>query len=117
MAQFSWETDVIEPVQTEPEAQIPAKPEAAQAAEALAVSADDFSALEERILRAVNLVKRERLARAEAEERAGKAELLLTEQALRMEQMQTELNTLRNERDHVRQRVERLLAQLDALEL
>ena len=125
MAQFSWETDVIEPVQTEPEPETPARPlaapegapEAAQTVEALAVSADDFSALEERILRAVNLVKRERLACAQAEERAGKAELLLTEQMLRMEQMQTELNTLRNERDHVRQRVERLLAQLDALEL
>lgn len=125
MAQFSWETDVIEPVQLEPEPETQARsqeapegaPETAPPVEALAVSADDFSALEERILRAVNLVKRERLARAQAEERAGKAERLLTEQMLRMEQMQSELNTLRNERDHVRQRVERLLAQLDALEL
>lgn len=130
MAQFSWETEVMEQEQpqTEPDMQVEPQPEpepaqeaavdaAAQPAEALAVSADDFLALEERILRAVNLVKRERLARAEAEERMGKAEKLLTEQTLRVAQMQTELNTLRSERDHVRQRVEGLLTQLDALEL
>ncbi len=40
----------------------------------LALSVDEFSSLEERILRAVNLVKRERLARAAAEERATQAE-------------------------------------------
>jgi hypothetical protein len=34
-----------------------------------------------------------------------------------VEQLQKELNVLRTERDHVRQRVERLLAQLDSLEL
>ena len=81
------------------------------------MSVDDFSALEERILRAVNLVKRERQARAAAEERAAKAEAQLREQAPLMEHLQKELNALRAERDHVRQRVERLLAQLDALEL
>jgi hypothetical protein len=52
---------------------------------ALAVSGDEFSALEERILRTVNLVKRERSARAEAEERAAKAEAQLHEQAPLME--------------------------------
>jgi hypothetical protein len=34
-----------------------------------------------------------------------------------VEQMQGELTALRGERDQVRQRVERLLEQLDALEL
>jgi uncharacterized coiled-coil DUF342 family protein len=34
-----------------------------------------------------------------------------------MDQLQNEINALRAERDQVRQRVERLLAQLDALEL
>jgi septal ring factor EnvC (AmiA/AmiB activator) len=84
---------------------------------ALAVSADDFSALEERIKRAVELVKRERQARAEAEERAAKAEEKLRAQAPVVEQLQSELSALRAERDQVRQRVERLLTQLDALEL
>ena len=73
------------------------------------MSGDEFSALEERILRAVNLVKRERQARAEAEERAAQAEAQLREQAPLVEQLQKEVNALRAERDHVRQRVERLL--------
>jgi hypothetical protein len=84
---------------------------------ALTLSADDFSALEERVVRAVELVKRERLARAQAEERAAKAEALLADQSPLAEQLKQEVRSLRSERDQVRQRVERLLAQLDALEL
>ncbi len=84
---------------------------------ALAVSVDEFAALEERIRRAVELVKRERQARAAAEERAAKAEEKLHAESQAVEQLQNELHALRAERDQVRQRVERLLAQLDALEL
>lgn len=84
---------------------------------ALTLSSDDFSALEERVVRAVELLKRERQARAAAEERAAKAELLLAEQSPAAEQLKQEVRSLRAERDQVRQRVERLLAQLDALEL
>ena len=83
----------------------------------LALSVDDFSSLEDRILRAVNLVKRERLARAAAEERAAQAEAKLQEQAPITEQLQKEIAGLRAERDHVRQRVEKLLTQLDSLDL
>jgi uncharacterized coiled-coil protein SlyX len=92
--------------------------------EVLAMSVDEFTALEERVLRAVNLVKRERLARAEADTRAAAAEARATqleaqlaEQAPKVDQLQAEIHTLRTERDQVRQRVERLLSQLDALEL
>jgi septal ring factor EnvC (AmiA/AmiB activator) len=84
---------------------------------ALTMSADDFSALEERIVRAVELVKQERQARITADERAAHAEAQLHEQGPRLEQLEKELRALSVERDHVRQRVERLLAQLDALEL
>ncbi len=83
----------------------------------LAVSADDFSALEERVRRAVELVKQERQAKAEAEERATRAEEKLHTQSPMVEQLQNELTVLRAERDQVRQRVERLMKQLDALEL
>ncbi len=83
----------------------------------LALTIDDFSSLEDRILRAVNLVKRERLARAAAEERAVQAEARLHEQEQLTDQVQKEISVLRAERDHVRQRVEKLLSQLDALEL
>lgn len=84
---------------------------------AFALSANDFSALEERVVRAVALVKQERQARAAAEERAILAEVQLSEQASAIEQMQTELTALKAERDQVRRRVELLLQQLDALEL
>ena len=84
---------------------------------ALAVSMDEFSALEERVRRAVELVKRERQARAAAEERAASAEAQLFAQTPVVEQLKSDLNGLRTERDHVRERVERLLKELDALEL
>jgi dynactin complex subunit len=84
---------------------------------ALAVSADDFSALEERIVRAVEVVKQERSARAAAEDRAAKAEEQVREQTSISDRLHKELEALRAERDHIRQRVERLLTQLDAIEL
>jgi uncharacterized protein YaiL (DUF2058 family) len=89
----------------------------------LALSADEFSALEERILRAVNLVKREKLARtaaeeraSAAEERASAAESKLAEQTDSAGQLNREIESLRAEREAVRQRVEKLVTQLDALE-
>lgn len=112
MSQSFWESEVAEEAQGEKQPQQP-EPEPGN----LALSVDDFSALEDRILRAVNLVKRERIARAEAEERAALAEAQMHEQAPLVDSLQNEVNALRAERDHVRQRVERLLAQLDALEL
>jgi len=81
------------------------------------LSVNDFSALEEKILRAVNMVKRERQARTAVEERLAKAEAQLREQAPLAEQLRSEVKALRAERDQVKQRVERLLGQLDALEL
>ena len=84
---------------------------------ALTVSVDDFAALEERIQRAVELVKRERQARTAAEERAVTAEAQVRMQQPLLDQLQNEINAMRAERDQVRQRVEKLLAQLDALEL
>ncbi len=100
-------------------------------AAALAVSVDDFSALEERVRRAVDVVKRERQARAavearvaeletratEAGARAAQAEAQLQAQSPLVERLENEMSALRAERDQVRQRVEKLLAQLDALEL
>jgi len=112
MTQSFWESESVE--EGRPEQQLL---EETAEPPALAVSADDFSALEERILRAVELVKRERLVRASAEERAAQAEVKLREQAPLVEHLQKEVNALRAERDHVRHRVERLLAQFDALEL
>ena len=103
-------------IETEPEVEAePVQPSTEAAA--LTVSAGDFAALEERVLRAVNLVKQERQARAAAEAQAAQAEAQLREQALLVEQMQKDLGELKAERDQVRKRVEKLLAQFDALEL
>ena len=112
MSQFSWESEVAEEAASREQAA-----ETAADSGALALSADEFSALEDRIRRAVGQLKQERLARSEAEERAAKAEAQLQDQEPRVALLEKELSALRAEREHVRQRVERLLAQLDALEL
>jgi hypothetical protein len=114
MSESLWQTEVMEEEQPEsPAEKVAGEP----AAGALALSADEFSALEERVLRAVSLVKQERQARAAAEERATAAEAQLREQAPLAESLQKEVSALHAERDDVRKRVERLLSQLDALEL
>jgi len=120
MSESLWETEAA--LQTERNQQ----PQNAPAEEpaALAVSADDFAALEERIRRAVELVKQERQAHAAAEARAAQLEAIAAQaeshakaQSHTVEQLEGELRALRGERDQVRQRVERLLKQLDSLEL
>jgi phage regulator Rha-like protein len=118
MAESLWKSEVVEEEQPEERTMEPVEEHTAEAAtDSSALSVDEFSALEERIQRTVNLVKQERQARAAAEERAAEAEAQLREQAPLAERLQSEVSALRGERDHVRQRVERLLAQLDALEL
>ena len=77
--------------------------------------ADDFGALEERVMRMVELVRTERRERQKAEENAATLQQLLDEQGGQLEHTQTELKTLSRERDQVRGRVERLLKQLDEL--
>jgi hypothetical protein len=108
MTQTFWEADVAEENQQKQESSEPLS---------LSLSAADFTALEERIVRAVEVVKRERQARTAAEERAARAETQLGEQGPVVNQLREEVRTLRAERDQVRQRVERLLTQLDSLEL
>ena len=119
MSEKFWEPDAA--VETTSESQ---PHNAHEEPAALAVSADDFAALEERIRRAVELVKRERQARAAAEARSAELEARVTQaeaqvqaQSPLVEQLQNELHALRAEREQVRQRVERLLKQLDTLEL
>jgi hypothetical protein len=91
------------------------------------LTANDFTALEERVLRAVGLVRHERQARADAEARVSAMEAKLQDFEAQIQQIESqtpvlerllqEVESLRIEREQVRQRVERLLGQLDALEL
>ena len=112
MSESLWQSDAAEEAQTEERTGEPVADSSA-----LTLSADEFSALEERIVRAVEMVKRERQVRAEAEKRADAAEAKLREAAPLAESLQKEVSALRSEREQVKQRVERLLSQLDALEL
>ncbi len=84
---------------------------------------DDFAALEERVLRAVETVKAERAARLAAEARTAALHAEFAASAPRIELQNQELTvlreevaTLRAERIKVRERVERMLSQLDAIE-
>jgi methyl-accepting chemotaxis protein len=98
-----------------------------------AVGVDEFQALEQRVLRAVEIVKQEREARGRAEaetaalreqlaERTRQAETeaeaarAAAEQSQReIEEAKREIEVLSQERSDVRQRVEKLLSQMDEL--
>jgi uncharacterized coiled-coil protein SlyX len=84
------------------------------------LAAADFQALEERVLRTVELLKAEREAHAAASRRVAELEHRTAELeqqvAARDEhgaRLSGELSQLQQERDHVRGRVERLLKHLD----
>lgn len=89
-----------------------------QGAETLAVA--DFQALEERVLRAVELLKAEREAHAaatakveELQRHSAELEQQLANRAEQSARLESEIGQLQQERDHVRGRVERLLKHLD----
>jgi uncharacterized protein involved in exopolysaccharide biosynthesis len=83
------------------------------------ISADEFQALEQKVLRAVEIVKREREARAAAEAEVAtlRAQLAaqLTTKGEELSAAQAQLATLTQERDAVRQRVEKMLNRIDEL--
>lgn len=120
MTEFAWDTALNEDREPEVDLEFQEVQEPQEGREepaTLTLSANDFSALEERVLRTVEVVRRERQLRAAAEDRAARVETQMREQAPLLEQLEKEVSLLRAERDQVRERVERLLAQLDALEL
>jgi uncharacterized protein involved in exopolysaccharide biosynthesis len=83
------------------------------------ITVDEFQALEQKVLRAVEIVKREREARsaAEAEVAALRAQLeaQTATQGEALNEAQSQLSALNKERDVVRQRVEKMLQQMDEL--
>lgn len=81
----------------------------------LPIAADDFNALEQRVLRTVELLKKERDARSMAEQNAATLQQLLDEQSAQLSIVQEQVRMLEQERETVRQRVERLLKQLDEI--
>jgi septal ring factor EnvC (AmiA/AmiB activator) len=81
----------------------------------LPIGADDFSALEQRVLRTVELLKAERDLRAAAEQKAAELHQSLETQTAELLRVEAELDGFKKDRDVVRQRIERLLKQLDEL--
>ncbi len=78
-------------------------------------AADDFSVLEQRVLRAVELLRSEREARATAEANATTLQQLLDEQSALLARTEARVQALEGEREQVRARVERMMKQLDEI--
>ncbi len=79
------------------------------------VSVDEFQALEQKVLRAVEIVKREREARAAAEAEVAALREQLNGAASQVQTAESQVAALSQERDSVRQRVEKMLQQMDEL--
>ena len=79
------------------------------------ISVDEFQALEQKVLRAVEIVKREREARAAAEAEVASLREQLASYQSNNKAIESELSTLTKEREAVRQRVEKMLEQMDEL--
>lgn len=79
------------------------------------ITVDEFQALEEKVLRAVEIVRKEREARAAAEAEATALREQLAALTSASNSAQTEITTLNQERNAVRQRVEKMLQQMDEL--
>ncbi len=73
---------------------------------------DEFQALEQKVVRAVEIVKREREARAAAE---AELEALRAQLAAQSSATDAQVAALNKERDEIRRRVESMIAQMDEL--
>ena len=81
----------------------------------ITMAADDFQALEERVLRTVELLKGERELRYSVEQHAARLTHRVEEQAAQVAQLEEQLSGLQKEREAVLQRIDRLLKQIDEL--
>ncbi len=79
------------------------------------ISVDEFQALEQKVLRAIEVVRREREARAAVEAEVVSLRELLNRQASEMNAVRATLQALHLERDGMRQRVEKMVRQMDEL--
>ena len=82
---------------------------------AATISLDEFQALEQKVLRAVEIVRREREARIAAEAEVATLRGQLDALAAASNATQSQITTLNQEREAVRLRVEKMLAQMDEL--
>lgn len=83
--------------------------------EAPEAPADTLQSLEQKIYRTIELLKAAREARAAAETDSARVRAQLQKRDEEMEAMRGENVTLRREREEVRDRVEKLLGQIEEL--
>ena len=86
-----------------------------EASQSTTISADEFQALEQKVHRAVEIVRREREARAAAEAEAAALREQLDQLTSASNTAQTQITAMNQERDQVRLRVEKMLQQMDEL--
>jgi uncharacterized protein YigA (DUF484 family) len=79
------------------------------------VPTDEFSVLEEKVYRTIDLYKSAREARSVAERDVQRLRQQLEEREEEVEQLKREAITLKREREEVRTRVENMLRQIEAL--
>jgi len=75
----------------------------------------DFHALEQKVMRTIELLKTAREAQANAERDASRLREQLSQREEEVDTMRSELVALRKERQEVRTRVEKMLTQIDSL--
>lgn len=78
-------------------------------------AAQDFPALEEKIYKAIELLKSARAAKSAAERDANRLREQLEQREEELEVLRSEVVSLRKEREEVRSRVEKMLKQIDSL--
>jgi septation ring formation regulator EzrA len=76
---------------------------------------EDFPALEEKIYKAIELLKSAREGKAAAERDAGRLREQLETREEELDVLRGEMIALKKEREEVRGRVEKMLKQIDAL--
>ena len=82
---------------------------------ATTVSVDEFQALEQRVLRTVELIRKERELRTNAESEVAAYKELLDTSSAENSALTVELAALRQEREQVKTRVDVMLKQMDEL--
>jgi|SRR5215472_2427160 len=76
---------------------------------------EDFPALEEKIYKAIELLKSARAGKAAAERDANRLREQLEQREEELETLRAEMISLRKEREEVRGRVEKMLKHIDSL--
>ena len=79
------------------------------------ISVDEFQALEQRVLRTVELIRKERELRSTAEQEITALKELLDHASTENTEMTRQLEALRDERTQVKSRVDAMLQQMDEI--